>query len=65
MPKKNSLTVRRVLALFLTYITLCVAGGIAASIMFVPGVMSVNSVVKTVVPSLRVDGIDLDRKSVV
>lgn len=60
MPKKNSLTVRRVLALFLTYITLCVAGGIAASIMFVPGVMSVNSVVKTVVPSLRVDGIDFD-----
>ncbi|RIY27129.1 carboxypeptidase, partial [Bifidobacteriaceae bacterium WP021] len=60
MPKKNSLTVRRVLALFLTYITLCVAGGIAASIMFVPGVMRVNSVVKTVVPSLRVDGIDFD-----
>ena len=48
------------LALFLTYITLCVAGGVAASIMFVPGVMSVNSVVKTVVPSLRVDGIDFD-----
>ncbi len=60
MPKKNSLTARRVLALFLTYILLCVAGGIAASIMFVPGVMSVNSVVKTVVPSLRVDGIDFD-----
>ena len=60
MPKKNSLTARRVLALFLTYITLCVAGGVAASIMFVPGVMSVNSVVKTVVPSLRVDGIDFD-----
>ena len=31
MPKKNSLTVRRVLALFLTYITLCVAGGVAAA----------------------------------
>ncbi|RFT37061.1 carboxypeptidase, partial [Bifidobacteriaceae bacterium NR015] len=60
MPKKNSLTVRRVLALFLTYITLCVAGGVATSIMFVPGVMSVNSIVKTVVPSLRVDGIDFD-----
>lgn len=60
MPKKNSLTARRVLALFLTYILLCVAGGIAASVMFVPGVMSVNSVVKTVVPSLRVDGIDFD-----
>ena len=60
MPKKNSLTARRVLALFLTYILLCVAGGIAASIMFVPGVMSVNSVVKAVVPSLRVDGIDFD-----
>ncbi|MBF9314780.1 penicillin-binding protein [Bifidobacteriaceae bacterium NR002] len=60
MPKKNSLTVRRVLALFLTYVTLCVAGGVAASILFVPGVMSVNSVVKTVVPSLRVDGIDFD-----
>ena len=60
MPKKNSLTVRRVLALFLTYITLCVAGGVAASVLFVPGVMTVNSVIKSVVPSLRVDGIDFD-----
>ena len=60
MPKKKSLTTRRVLALFLTYITLCVAGGVVSSILFVPGVMSVNSVVKSVVPSLRVDGIDFD-----
>lgn len=60
MPKKNSLTVRRVLALFLTYVMLCVAGGVAASVMFVPSVMSVNNVVKAVVPSLRVDGIDFD-----
>ncbi len=60
MPKKKSLTTRRVLALFLTYITLCVAGGVASSILFVPGVMSINSVVKSVVPSLRVDGIDFD-----
>ena len=60
MPKKNSLTVHRVLALFLTYVLLCVCGGGALSILFVPGVMSVNSVVKSVVPSLRVDGIDFD-----
>ena len=60
MPKKNSLTMHRVLALFLTYVLLCFCGGGALSILFVPSVMSVNSVVKSVVPSLRVDGIDFD-----
>lgn len=60
MPKKNSLTVHRVLALFLAYIMLCVAGGVAASIAFIPGVVGMNKIVKTVVPSLRVDGIDFD-----
>ena len=61
MPKKKkTLTVQRVLALVIAYIMLCVGGGIVTSIFFLPAVFGANSVVKAVVPSLTVEGIDFD-----
>ncbi|MBM6699607.1 penicillin-binding protein [Bifidobacterium pullorum subsp. saeculare] len=60
MPKKNSLTVRRVLTLLLTYVLLAVSGGVVASVFFVPAVMAANHVARVVVPTLKVEGIDFD-----
>lgn len=60
MPKKKSLTVQRVLALLLSYVTLCIAGGVVASALFLPAVIGANNVAKAVVPSLKVEGIDFD-----
>lgn len=60
MPKKKSLTVQRVLALLLSYVTLCIAGGVVASALFLPAVIGVNNVARAVVPSLKVEGIDFD-----
>ena len=60
MPKKNSLTVRRVLTLLLTYALLCLGGGVVASAFFLPAVMAANNVARAVVPSLKVEGIDFD-----
>lgn len=60
MPKKKSLTFRRVLALMLAYVMLSVAGGVVASIFLVPAIFGANNVAKAVVPSLKVEGIDFD-----
>ncbi|NEG70384.1 transglycosylase domain-containing protein [Bifidobacterium choloepi] len=59
-PKKKTLSARRVLALFLAFITLCVAGGAVTSLLFLPAVLGANSVVKAVTPSLEVEGISFD-----
>ncbi|WEV42260.1 transglycosylase domain-containing protein [Bifidobacterium sp. ESL0682] len=61
MPKmKNNLTVRRVIALLLTYVTLCIAGGVVGGMFFIPGVLGINSAARTVAPSLKVEDIDFD-----
>ncbi|MFC5221424.1 transglycosylase domain-containing protein [Bifidobacterium leontopitheci] len=60
MPKKKSLTAKRVFSLFLAYVLLCVAGGVVASAFFLPAVFGANSAVRAVVPSLQVEGIDFD-----
>ena len=60
MPKKKTLTARRVLTLVLAYITLCVGGGVATSVFLLPAVLGANSVAKAVIPSLTVEGIDFD-----
>ena len=57
MPKKKSLTLQRVLVLLLAYIMLAVCGGVAASVLFVPGVIGAN---KAVIPSLKVENVDFD-----
>lgn len=57
---KNNLTVRRVIALLLTYVTLCIAGGVVAGMFFVPGVLGLNGVARTVAPSLKTEDIDFD-----
>lgn len=60
MPKKKSLTVRRVLVLLLAYIMLAVCGGVAASVLFVPGVVGANKAAKALIPSLKVENVDFD-----
>lgn len=60
MPKKNSLTARRALALLLAYLTLCIAGGVVVSLMAMPAVFGVNNAAKALAPSLTVEGIDFD-----
>lgn len=60
MPKKNSLTARRVLALLLAYLTLCIAGGVVVSLMAMPAVFGTNNAAKALAPSLTVEGIDFD-----
>ena len=52
MPEKKTLTVQRVLALVIAYITLSVGGGVAASLFLLPAVFGANSVAKAVIPSL-------------
>ncbi|MGN0108801.1 MAG: transglycosylase domain-containing protein [Bifidobacterium sp.] len=60
MPKKNSLTARRALALLLAYLTLCIAGGVVVSLMAMPAVFGANNAAKALAPSLAVEGIDFD-----
>lgn len=60
MPKKNSLTARRALALLLVYLTLCIAGGVVVSLMAMPAVFGANNAAKALAPSLTVEGIDFD-----
>ncbi|NMM98796.1 transglycosylase domain-containing protein [Bifidobacterium olomucense] len=60
MPKKKSLTVRRVFVLLLAYIMLAVCGGVVASVLFLPGVISANKAAKAVIPSLKVENVDFD-----
>lgn len=60
MPKKKTLTVQRVLALVIAYITLSVGGGVVMSIFLLPAVFGANNVAKAVIPSLSVEGIDFD-----
>ncbi|MDF7663407.1 transglycosylase domain-containing protein [Bifidobacterium sp. ESL0763] len=60
MSESNNLTVRRVLALLLTYVTLCFAGGVVGGLFFVPGVIGANHVARAIVPSLKIEGIDFD-----
>lgn len=60
MPKKKTLIVRRVFALILAYVMLCIAGGVVASAFLAPAVLGVNSIARAVVPSLKVEGIDFD-----
>lgn len=60
MPKKNSLTARRALALLLAYLTLCIAGGVVVSLMVMPAVFGANNAAKALAPSLTVEGIDFD-----
>ena len=60
MPKKNSLTLRRVFSLLLVYVMLCVCGGVVLTAMLSPLVLGANSVAKAVVPSLKVEGVDFD-----
>lgn len=59
-PKKKTLSARRVLALILAFLTLCIAGGAVTSLLFLPGVLGANAAVKAVSPSLEVEGIDFD-----
>ena len=40
MPKKKSLTAKRVLSLFLAYVLLCLAGGVVTSAFFLPAVFA-------------------------
>ena len=42
MPKKKSLTAKRVLSLFLAYVLLCLAGGVVTSAFFLPAVFASN-----------------------
>ena len=63
MPKKKSLTLQRVLVLLLAYIMLAVCGGVAASVLFVPGVVGANKAAKAVIPSLKVENVDFDMTS--
>ena len=60
MHKKKSLTLQRVLVLLLAYIMLAVCGGVAASVLFVPGVIGANKAAKAVIPSLKVENVDFD-----
>lgn len=60
MSKKRSLTVKRVFVLLLSYLTLCVSGGVVASAMLVPVVLGVRGAANAVLPSLEVEGIDFD-----
>ena len=60
MPKKKSLTAKRVLSLFLAYVLLCLAGGVVTSAFFLPAVFASNNVVRAIVPSLQVEGIDFN-----
>ena len=60
MPKKNSLTARRALALLLAYLPLCIAGGVVVSLMAMPAVFGTNNAAKALAPSLTVEGIDFD-----
>lgn len=60
MSESNNLTLRRVLALLLTYVTLCFAGGVVGGLFFVPGVIGANNVARAIVPSLKIEGIDFD-----
>lgn len=60
MPNKNPMTVRRVLTLFLSFVMLCLGGGVAMAGLFVPGVYVANNVARGVVPTLQVDGVDFD-----
>lgn len=60
MPKKNPLTVSRVVSLVLAYLSLCVAGGVVSSVLLMPGVFAANRVAQAIVPSLQVEGIDFD-----
>lgn len=60
MPKKNSLTLHRVLALLIAYVTLAISGGVVASIFFLPAVLGANTVARAVLPSLQVEGVNFD-----
>lgn len=57
--EKQSMTVRRFLSLLLVYVFLCLAGGMTASGFLVPLVLGMNSVGKSVIPSLKGEAIDL------
>ncbi|WP_044084779.1 transglycosylase domain-containing protein [Bifidobacterium gallicum] len=60
MPKKKTMTFQRALALVLAFVTLCVAGGVVTSMLFMPAVVAANNVVKAVTPSMEVENIDFD-----
>ncbi|WP_081930329.1 transglycosylase domain-containing protein [Bifidobacterium bohemicum] len=60
MPRTRKLTVKRVLALLLAYVTLCVTGGVVGGLLFVPSVVGLNGAARVMGPSLRVEGIDFD-----
>ncbi|MEK0264476.1 transglycosylase domain-containing protein [Bifidobacterium mongoliense] len=60
MPKKKTLTVRRVLALLLAYAMLCISGGVVASVFLAPAVLGANGLARAIVPSLKVEGIDFN-----
>ena len=42
---------------------LAVCGGVAASVLFVPGVVGANKAAKAVIPSLKVENVDFDAVS--
>ena len=48
------------LVLLLAYVMLAVCGGVAASVLFVPGVIGANKAAKAVIPSLKVENVDFD-----
>nr|WP_204314286.1 transglycosylase domain-containing protein [Bifidobacterium avesanii] len=58
MPEKKSNSVKRVFTLLLAYIMFCGAGGVVATGFLLPAVFGANSVIKTVTPSLKAEGID-------
>ena len=59
-PNKNSLTLKRVFTLLLTYIMLCVGGGAVLAVLVSPAVFGANTMARAVVPSLKVEGVDFD-----
>ncbi|RBP97487.1 carboxypeptidase [Bifidobacterium aemilianum] len=60
MPKKKTLTGRRVFALFLAYLLLCLSGGVVSAAMLMPAVVGTNKAASSMMPALKVEGIDFD-----
>ncbi|WP_205832060.1 transglycosylase domain-containing protein [Bifidobacterium moraviense] len=58
MPEKKSMTAKRLFTLLLAYAMFCVAGGVVASGFLLPGVFAANSLIRTLSPNLKAEGID-------
>lgn len=60
MPNKKPAIIRRVLSLLLSYILLCLGGGVVLTGLFVPAVLGANTAARAIVPTLQVEGVDFD-----